>query len=66
MQYIGAESRSGYVNETRRLISVLESRLKSRKYLVGEKYTLADIKTFPWYVTEAFLLVGILTISLSG
>jgi len=37
-----------YKNETRRLYGVLESHLKSRQYLVGEKYTVADIKTAPW------------------
>jgi glutathione S-transferase len=37
-----------YQNETRRLYSVLEERLKNRKYLVGEKYSIADMSTFTW------------------
>ncbi|KAG7086938.1 hypothetical protein E1B28_002855 [Marasmius oreades] len=37
-----------YLNETKRLYSVLESRLSKHKYLVGEKYTIADIKTHGW------------------
>jgi len=37
-----------YVNESRRLFSVLETRLADRKWLVGDRYSLADIKTFPW------------------
>jgi len=37
-----------YLNETRRLYSVLEDRLQSRQYLLGDKYTIADIKAFPW------------------
>lgn len=38
-----------YLNETKRLYSVLESRLSKQDYLDGI-YGLADIKTFPWYV----------------
>lgn len=37
-----------YINETRRLYSVLESRLKESSYLAGEKYTIADIASFSW------------------
>jgi len=40
-----------YINETKRLYSVLDSRLEGREYLVGEgkgKYSIADIKAFPW------------------
>ncbi|THH09214.1 hypothetical protein EW145_g2166 [Phellinidium pouzarii] len=36
-----------YLNETRRLYSVLEARLEGREYIV-DTYGLADIKTFPW------------------
>lgn len=37
-----------YLDETKRLYSVLESRLKESAYLVGEKYTIADIANFTW------------------
>ncbi|KAF8145274.1 glutathione S-transferase [Mycena galopus ATCC 62051] len=37
-----------YLAETRRLFAVLESRLSTRAYLVGDKYTIADIKTVTW------------------
>lgn len=37
-----------YAKETRRLLDVLEKRLEGRTYLVGEKYSIADISVFPW------------------
>ncbi|TEB30194.1 glutathione S-transferase [Coprinellus micaceus] len=40
-----------YIDETKRLYGVLDIRLTGRNYLAGEgkgKYSLADIKTFPW------------------
>jgi len=39
-----------YVGETRRLYGVLEGHLKAgeKKFIMGDKFTLADIKTFPW------------------
>ncbi|KAJ3510301.1 hypothetical protein NLJ89_g4760 [Agrocybe chaxingu] len=40
-----------YTEETKRLFGVLEIRLKDRDYLAGSgrgKYSLADIKAFPW------------------
>ncbi|PPR05673.1 hypothetical protein CVT26_009246 [Gymnopilus dilepis] len=39
-----------YVNETRRLYGVLEGHLKKgdKQFILGDKFTLADIKTFPW------------------
>ncbi len=36
-----------YENETKRLLGVLEERLKNRDYLC-DKYSIADIATFPW------------------
>lgn len=47
----GAYSEYGinrYVAETRRLIDVLESRLKDAEWLAGDKYTLADIASYSW------------------
>ncbi|KAF9265561.1 glutathione S-transferase [Marasmius fiardii PR-910] len=37
-----------YINETKRLYGVLERQLSKHEYLVGDKYTVADIKTFGW------------------
>jgi len=37
-----------YETEVKRLLSVLEARLEGREWLVGPRYSLADIKTFPW------------------
>ena len=36
-----------YLNETKRLYSVLESRLQGREYLV-DTFGIADIKTWAW------------------
>ncbi|KAF9462576.1 glutathione S-transferase [Collybia nuda] len=44
-------AKNRYINETKRLYGVLEIRLADRDYLAGEgrgKYSLADIKVFPW------------------
>lgn len=46
----------GYLDETKRLYGVLEIRLKNRDYLAGDgkgKYSLADIKAFPWVKIHA-------------
>jgi GSH-dependent disulfide-bond oxidoreductase len=37
-----------YVNETKRLLNVLEQRLAGRAWIMGDDYTIADIATFPW------------------
>ncbi|CAO1621964.1 unnamed protein product [Parajaminaea phylloscopi] len=40
-----------YINETRRLYSVLEERLEGRDWLVGDgrgQYSLADLNAYPW------------------
>lgn len=39
-----------YLNETRRLLNVLNQRLEGRDYIMGD-YTIADIATFPWVRT---------------
>lgn len=43
-------AKNRYLNETRRLYSVVQGQLEKRgnKYLLGEKFTIADIKLFPW------------------
>lgn len=37
-----------YVNESRRLLEVLNTHLDGRTYLVNEEYTIADMATYPW------------------
>ncbi|KAK9900809.1 glutathione transferase [Cystobasidium minutum MCA 4210] len=44
-----------YVEETKRLYSVLESRLKDHDWLVDNKYSLADIANFCW-VRAAYMI----------
>ncbi|KAJ5211638.1 uncharacterized protein N7498_003284 [Penicillium cinerascens] len=49
--FAGARSEYGikrYIDETKRLYSVLESRLKASPYLAGSKYTIADIANYSW------------------
>ncbi len=36
-------ARLRYVNETKRIIGVLNRALEGREYLVGDKYTIADL-----------------------
>lgn len=56
--------RDRYVNESRRLLSVVNDRLANRQWLMGNEYTIADMATFPWIRNligfyEAGELVGI-------
>ena len=37
-----------YATESRRLLQVLEDRLATRTWLVGDAYSIADIAIFPW------------------
>ncbi|MDU4250725.1 MULTISPECIES: glutathione binding-like protein [Pseudomonas] len=37
-----------YVDEARRLLAVLDRHLEGRDWIMGERYTIADIATFPW------------------
>ena len=40
--------RDRYVGEARRLLAVVEERLQGRAWLMGERYTIADMALFPW------------------
>jgi len=40
--------RDRYVDEAKRLLSVLNGRLEGRDWIMGDTYTIADIATFPW------------------
>jgi GST-like protein len=37
-----------YVDESRRLLEVLNGRLKGKTFLVNDEYTIADMATYPW------------------
>src|SRR5256885_13513311 len=45
-----------YIEETKRLYGVLESRLSKADWLAGEKYTLADIASYSWVRSGPLLL----------
>ncbi|QJR15918.1 glutathione S-transferase N-terminal domain-containing protein [Usitatibacter palustris] len=40
--------RDRYVNESKRLLGVLDKRLEGRRWVMGDEYTIADIAIFPW------------------
>jgi GST-like protein len=40
--------RDRYVAESRRLLGVLDQRLASRTWILGDDYSIVDIATFPW------------------
>jgi len=40
--------RDRYVNESKRLLGVLDAHLADRQWIMGDEYTIADIATFPW------------------
>jgi GST-like protein len=37
-----------YVNESKRLLGVLETRLQNGSWIMGDDYTIADVATFGW------------------
>lgn len=43
-----------FLGETERLYGVLDNQLKDKEYLVGNKYSIADINSFGW-VNAAYL-----------
>jgi GST-like protein len=46
-EYEDKRPRDRYVTESRRLLDVLEARLATRTWIMGEEFTIADIGTFP-------------------
>ena len=47
-EYEDKRPRDRYVAESRRLLGVLNQRLASRAWIMGDDYSIADIATFPW------------------
>ncbi|AMB85213.1 glutathione S-transferase [Pseudomonas agarici] len=63
-EYEDKRPRDRYVAESKRLLAVLDQRLESRRWIMGDDYSIADIATFPWVRNligfyEAGDLVGI-------
>ncbi|HET8748996.1 MAG TPA: glutathione S-transferase N-terminal domain-containing protein [Ramlibacter sp.] len=46
--YEDKRPRDRYVNESKRLLAVLEGHLKGRQWMLGDDFTIADIAIFPW------------------
>jgi GST-like protein len=46
--YEDKRPRDRYAAESKRLLGVLDKHLEGRSWIMGEKYTIADIATFPW------------------
>ena len=46
--YEDKRPRDRYIDESKRLLNVLEQRLQGRAWLMGDDYTIADMATFPW------------------
>ena len=48
-----------YFNIAKRLYKDLDERLSKSKFLAGEKYTIADIATFPWIARHNWHDIGL-------
>jgi GST-like protein len=46
--YEDKRPRDRYVGEAKRVLGVLNERLATRKWIMGDVYSIADIATFPW------------------
>lgn len=46
-----------YVDESRRLLEVLDTRLTGREWLAADEYTIADMATYPW--ARAYIWAGV-------
>ncbi|MBV8626781.1 MAG: glutathione S-transferase N-terminal domain-containing protein [Paraburkholderia sp.] len=46
--YEDKRPRDRYVAESKRLLNVLNERLATRSWIMGDDYTIADMATFPW------------------
>ncbi|HSW09057.1 glutathione S-transferase N-terminal domain-containing protein [Aquabacterium sp.] len=46
--YEDKRPRDRYIDESRRLLAVLNGQLADRRWLLGDAYSIADIATFPW------------------
>lgn len=54
-----------FVEESDRLLSVMEKRLATNTYLAGDDYTIADIACYPWTIAATTYLKDVLADSLA-
>ncbi|SFV01682.1 glutathione S-transferase N-terminal domain-containing protein [Pseudoduganella namucuonensis] len=47
-EYEDKRPRDRYIEESKRLLNVIEQRLEGRDWIMGDQYTIADIAVFPW------------------
>jgi GST-like protein len=47
-EYEDKRPRDRYVNESRRLLGVMDKQLSQHQWLAGDEYSIADMATFPW------------------
>jgi len=47
-EYEDVRPRQRYIDESKRLLGVLEQRLTGREWIMGADYTIADMAVFPW------------------
>jgi len=47
-EYEDKRPRDRYVAESKRLLKVVDDRLKGRDWILGDAYSIADIAIFPW------------------
>jgi len=47
-EYEDKRPRDRYVNESKRLLGVIDKQLSQHRWLAGDEYSIADIATFPW------------------
>jgi GST-like protein len=48
-----------YVDESRRLLEVLDTRLEGREWIAADDYTIADMATYPWARAFAWAKVSV-------
>jgi GST-like protein len=48
-----------YFKIAKRIYQELDSRLKDSKFLAGDKYTIADIATWPWFARHEWHDIGL-------
>lgn len=53
-----------FVEESDRLLDVMEKRLAKNKYLAGDEYSIADIACYPWSIAATTFLKDVLEESL--